>query len=214
VRKTGGGGMSGIYTIFKIHTLFFSVSSFSVAINLGNQARTAIADNFEILLNTACLRAAFHIVSFENHISLVRQMLTGDTSRPLPLRYLRTCVKVDNTDATTGLLAPKIRAVHAATRDLLLSRPPFSLSLLLRSFAISSSSRDTKRDDEVTSVLSSPRILLEAESGCYLRSRGCRDIREVSAVSTGERARVLRLRGHSFPDIRWPNCKRCSTNPT
>lgn len=44
-------------------------------------------------------------------------MLTGDTSRPPPLRYLRTCAKVDNTNATTGLLAPKIRAVRAATRS-------------------------------------------------------------------------------------------------
>lgn len=80
-------------------------------------------------------------------------------------------------------------------RDLLrLLLCPFlslSLSLARRSLVASSLSRDMKRDDEVTSVLSSPRIRLEAESGLLSSITWTRrDIREVSAVSTGERART------------------------
>lgn len=155
----------------------------------------------ETLLNAACLRVAFCIVSFENHISPARQMLTGDTSRPPPLRYLRTCAKVDNTNVKAGVslsLSPRSKdqgcscsnAISSASSSAP-SLPFLPLSLARRSPVVSSSSRDMKRDDEVTSALSSPRIRLEAESGLLSSITWTRrDIREVSAVSTGERART------------------------
>lgn len=142
-------------------------------------------------------------ISFENHISLARQMLTGDTSWPPPLRYLRTCAKVDNTNATTlGLLAPKIRAVHASNAISL----PLPLSLLLHTPSLHLSRRPLPFPlrrairNEMTSFIIS---VLSPSRTRYLHGR---DIREVSAVSTGERARTpIKKAPLIFPRYRWPN---------
>lgn len=132
-------------------------------------------------------------------------MLTGDTSpRPPPLRYLRTCAKVDNTNATTG--SPRFKDQGCAMQQTRSPSPP-PLSPPLRfsspSLAVCSSVAryETRWQGNISfiAVEDSPRSGKRAPT--YLRSRGCADdIREVSAVSTGERARTrVPIKKRSIP---------------
>lgn len=155
-RRISGSVVPKIHTLFSagISRIFVRIRIFVfVTVNLGDRAGIAVADNFDGDIAQCRLFITFSIVSFENHISPARQMLTGDTSRPPPLRYLRTCAKVDNTNATAASSRSKDQGCSCSNAS----------SLLIAGFL--SSLCDTRRDDEVTSALSSPRTRLEAESG-------------------------------------------------